>query len=93
MAWAIATVYYHLCKKEFTLIDKKGVSIMPRLMRLAENEKWSELNPLLEKSELFELIKDVINDRQEKAEEFTRVHSLGGATGFSNIVVNRDKLD
>jgi hypothetical protein len=47
MAWAIATVYYHLCKKELTLIDKKGVSIMPRLMRLADNEKWSELNPLL----------------------------------------------
>lgn len=66
---------------------------MPTLMSLAANEKWSELNPLLKNSELFELMGDVKNERQEKAEEFTRVHTLGGATGFSNIVVNRDKLD
>jgi|LauGreDrversion4_2_1035121.scaffolds.fasta_scaffold92775_1 hypothetical protein len=44
MAWCIATVYLKICRKELTVIDKKGVSIMPRLVRLAENERWHEIN-------------------------------------------------
>ena len=38
MAWVIATVYYHLCQKELTVIDKKGVSIFTRICQIAEEE-------------------------------------------------------
>jgi len=36
---------------------------MPTLMSLAASEKWSDLNPLLKNSELFELIGDIKNER------------------------------
>lgn len=38
-------------------------------------------------------IKEMIDDRQSKIKELNKNYSLGGETGFSNVVVNRDKLD
>jgi len=45
------------------VINKKGTSIMPTLMSLAASEKWSDLNPMLKNSELFELMGDIKNER------------------------------